>query len=70
MIECMFVMCPAVSYERIKKGCAMTGEGTDDLMDWGSESETLKHSTQPNYKSLQACSFSVNMCPPHIYYIE
>ena len=37
----------------------MTGEGTDDLRDWASEVEILKHSTQPNYKSLQACAFSV-----------
>ena len=48
----------------------MAGEGTDGLRDWGSESETLKHSTQPNYKSLQVCAFSVKMCPHHVYIIR
>ena len=46
----------------------MAGEGTDGLRDWGSGSETLKHSTQPNYKSLQACAFSVNVSTSHLLY--
>ena len=33
---------------------AVAEEGRDDLRDWVSESELLKHGTQTNYKSFQA----------------
>ena len=70
MMGCIFVMCPCCELEEDKEGGAVAGQGTDDLRNWASELEILKHSTQPNYKSLQACAFSVRICPPHIYYIE
>ena len=47
----------------------MTGEGTDDLRDWASESQILKHSTKTNYNSLQAlCFLSQDVSTSHLLY--